>query len=243
MLRLTISSIAALLLMCGSAAKADLVLDLVTSGPTTVTSGSTVNMDLILRDTDNSHFGPSTGTGALGLLSGGGKLIQSGATGSGAAVVTATTVGADFFMTTPQTAQLQAPGLGGALSAISLFPPPLPAGISSGVAHIATFAATITGGVGDMVTISADTLGLVAPAGPGSVVGNRVFGTSTNLDAVLGSFATPGTGASFGSLTFEVAAIPEPSTLLVAVLLACGGGVYWMRRRNSVGNQTTRTAA
>ncbi|MEZ6132035.1 MAG: PEP-CTERM sorting domain-containing protein [Planctomycetaceae bacterium] len=234
MLRLSIFAAAAALLLFSSTGNADLVLDLATSGPTTVTSGSTVNIDLFLRDTDNSHFGPTAGSGstALGLGTGGGKLIQSAATGATAAV-TGVTVGIDFLNAIPQgVGQLQSPALGGVLS-IAGFPG---AGITSGIAHIATFAATITGGVGDTVTISADTLGLNA-AGTSPVVGNALFGVippANNLDAALGSFAAPGAGASFGSLTFEVAAVPEPSTLFVGALLACGGAVYAKRRRKSI---------
>ncbi|APZ96388.1 PEP-CTERM sorting domain-containing protein [Fuerstiella marisgermanici] len=246
MLRLSNFAAASALLMFSSTAYADLVLDLATSGPTTVTSGSTVNIDLILRDTDNSNFGPIAGPGstAIGLLTGGGTLIQSAQTGTGAAIVTGATVGADFLQlafngmnsipTVLDSGQLQSPGLGG-VQALAL----LPAGIGTGIAHIATFAATITGGVGDTVTISADTLGLNA-AGTLPVVGNQLFGSlppAGNLDAALGSFAAPGAGASFGSLTFEVAAVPEPSTLFVGALLACGGAVYVKRRRKSIATE------
>lgn len=213
---------------------ADLVLDLVAVGPTTVNSGGTVDIQMLLRDTDGSDFGGVTG---LGLFNGGGKLIESATTGASAAI-TATAVGADFGTTVAQgAAELTTPGLGGTLSTITIpaFPMlPVPAGIATGIAHIATYTVAVTGAAGSTVTVSSDTLGLSTVGGGLTVDGNVLFGVAppdNNLDTILTSFAaTPG---NFDSVTLTVgaAAVPEASTLFCAALLACVGAVY-VRRRN-----------
>lgn len=230
-----IQSLTAGLVLCvaSSITNADLVLDLTPVGSTTVTSGGTVDVQMLLRDTDNSHFGPTAGPGmsAVGLLNGGGKLIQS-ATGGATASITATAAGADFVNAVPQNAlTLQTPGLGGVLAApaVNFL---TGAGIGTGVAHIATFTLQVMGAAGTDVTISSDTLGLNF-LGSLPVEGNTTLQTATNLDAILTDFAT--TPGNFDSVTLTVSAavIPEPSTIFAALCIV-GGVVVARRRRRSV---------
>lgn len=211
-------------LLSAGIGQADLVLDLQAVTPTSVTSGGTVDVQMILRDTDNSHFGPTAGLGgtSVGLLSGGGKLVESATTGA-TGNVTGISLGADFpFGTVNSMSALQTPGLASALSSISILPPPAPAGILTGIAHIATFTVEVTGAVGSTVTIDSDILGLAA-GGVGTVDGNVLFG-GPSIDPDV---------SSFGSVTLSVTAIPEPSSLLLAGVIAGGGFIAVRRRRNA----------
>ncbi|MEZ6062669.1 MAG: hypothetical protein R3C19_20180 [Planctomycetaceae bacterium] len=87
-------------------------------------------------------------------------------------------------------------GIAGALSLVALSDP---AGINTGIAHIATFSVTITGDAGDTVTIMSDILPITANV----VDDGTLLGTPIDADI-----------ANFGSLTFTVSAVPEPSTWL-----------------------------
>lgn len=203
--------------LTGSATtQADLVLDLQPVGSTTVASGGTVDVQVILTDTDGSHFGTTSG---LGLLSGGGKLVEV-ANGGANVNVTGSVLGADFPMGTPNFANgLVDPGIANVLSSINLMGVPSPAGIVSGIAHIATFTLEVTGNGGDFITIGSDILG--AATGGGTVDGNVIFGGGS-IDGDV----------TFDTLTLSVsgAVIPEPSSLLLAGLFA-GGGIVAVRRR------------
>ncbi len=195
-------------------ATADLVLDLATGSPTSVVSGSTVFIDLVLIDTDDSHFGPNAGGPGVGrgLSSGGGQILQSSGTGV-ATALGPPGPGLDFDGTNSTSG-----GLAGALSFVISSDP---AGINNGVAHIATFGVTITGLVGDTVTVTSGALPI-----DGNVVDDgSLFGTS--IDAAI---------ANFGSVTFTVTAVPEPSTWAFCGLGAAG--LVWYRRR-----QTARRSA
>lgn len=211
-----------------SPASADLVLDLQATGPTSVASGGSVDVQLILRDTDASHFGPGAGPGMsnIGLLSGGGKLVETATTGA-VASVSGTSLGVDFPLGTVDTGNaLQVPGLANVLSSINLLGmPPVPAGILTGVAHIATFTVDVTGNAGETVTVGSNVLGLAAGGG-GTVDGNVLFGGGS-IDADV---------TSFGSVTLSIAGavIPEPSSLLMAGLLAGGGIIVARRRRRGI---------
>ena len=212
-----------------SPASADLVLDLQATGPTSVASGGSVDVQLILRDTDASHFGPGAGPGMsnIGLLSGGGKLVETATTGA-VASVSGTSLGVDFPLGTVDTGNaLQVPGLANVLSSINLLAmPPVPAGILTGVAHIATFTVDVTGNAGETVTVGSNVLGLAAGGGS-TVDGNVLFSGGGSID---------GDVTSFGSVTLSIAGavIPEPSSLLMASLLAGGGIIVARRRRRGI---------
>ncbi|MCR9202890.1 MAG: PEP-CTERM sorting domain-containing protein [Planctomycetaceae bacterium] len=204
------------LLASSSTTRADLVLDLQPVGSTTVASGGTVDVQLVLRDTDGSHFGTTSG---LGLLSGGGKLVEV-VDGGANLMVTGSALGADFPLGSPNFANsLVDPGIANVLSSINLIGVPSPAGIVSGIAHIATFTLEVTGNGGDFITIGSDILG--AATGGGTIDGNVIFGGGS-IDGDV----------TFDALTLSVsgAVIPEPSSLLLAGLFA-GGGIVAIRRR------------
>ncbi|MCA9050727.1 MAG: hypothetical protein KDA89_18440 [Planctomycetaceae bacterium] len=208
-----------LAVMDAAVVRADLVLDLEFTDATTtksVASGDTVLVNMFLRDSD-----ASTVLAASGLSSGGGRLFKS----AGAAVVTeaaaptaGTNAGTGWFSLTSPVGGVP---VGTISSALTVAPFLDVVGMGSPSVHIAQFALTVTGGIGETATITADVLSSLT----GNVAG--IFPTTTDLDAVL-----TGGGGTFGSVTFNVnsAAVPEASTLLVACLLLGGAAVRW---RNS----------
>lgn len=216
-----------------SSADADLLLDLkFTDGTSskTVSSGDTVFVDLILSDPDGGILAPGVTLAGEGLGTGGGLITQT----SGGLTVTSTSVtaGSEFDSNPLAISSPIAPG-GGIVdsvfvtSPILLVPPfVVPAGIGMSAITIATFELVATGMAGDFAVLAADVL---EPNGAG--IGNETFANFENLDALLGSLAAPNAGASFGSVTLSIAAVPEPSTILTGILIA--GGLVWRRRKTA----------
>ncbi len=215
---------AAALTLClvASTVQADLVLglsfdDLTTSK--TVTSGSSVFVDLFLTDTDGST--PLTSDG---LLTGGGAIdVTAGTAGVGHV---ATTAALGWDAATLVSPVLGAPGIASVLVNAPTIPfPPFvfPVGIGATVVQIARFELAITGAAGETATISSEVLG-------GIFTGNQSLDTTdlsalpVDLDALL-----TGTGSVDVTIAGAAAAVPEASTLLVAGLL--GVGVLYRRRR------------
>ena len=199
---------------------AAMLLDLrFTDGTTakSVASGSTVFVDLILSET-----APNTAIFDEGLISGGGRILQT----AGAATVTSSgpiVPNAGFDAASIVTS---AAG-GGVIDGMRIFAPvvfpPMPVGATTSAVTLATFQLVATGAVGvTTATLSAD---VFDPTGV--IVGNATLVTG-NLDAVLGDVGT--TPANFGSVILTVTAVPEPSTLLVGCLIVAGG-LYRLRRR------------
>ncbi len=185
----------------------------------TITSGETVLLDLTLSDTDGSTLFPSEG-----LLSAGGRLLQT----AGSAVMGLTSVTdvdslwtTGVFNTSP--ASLGGPTeIGKVLGATDLVGGPaagLVPGISSTI-RIARFAYTVTGIVGSTAKIESAILG------GGDFI--STFDTDTVLDGAI---------TGFGEANFTVgAAVPEPASMILASLtaVAAGGGSYLRRKKSKL---------
>lgn len=221
--------------MAVTPARADLLLDLRLDDGTamrSVSSGSTVLVDMFLRDTD-----ASTPMAADGLSSGGGRIFRS----AGTAAVTdvgPTTAGANTGpdWVAPPTSPVAGVAAGTISSVLALapftFPVPTTVGVGQTSIHIARFALNVTGTFGETATLTADTLGA---AGVANIAG-ALPGPTTNLDAILDG---GGAGIGFGSVQLTV--VPEASTFLVASLL--GGGLLWLRRRRIAAPVSTAQSA
>ncbi len=199
-------------------AKGDLLLDLqYTDGSThkIVNSGDVVMVDLILVDPSDDTF-----ISAEGLATGGGAVVQTGgvaAVASSAAPVQAVPFDPLFTVGGPAIATPR-PGLVDAVIVGSI----VPAGLGASSVVLATFSFVATGTVAETATLTADVL---EPGLPG--LGNTTFTSGTDLDALLTDLAA--TPANFGSVTLEIAAVPEPSTIVMGLLIA--GGLVWRRRK------------
>lgn len=199
-------------------ARADLFLNLRFTDNTTsktVFSGDTVFVDLFLSDP-----GDDDGLSLEGLTSGGGLIFQA----SGAASVSSTGAvqGPEFDAPVFQPVPPGGGVIDSALVFSPLFPVPVPAGFGMTSVTVATFQLLVTGNAGDTAILTADVLD------PTHVTaGNVTFTNFTDLDALLTDFGT--TPGNFGSVSLQIAAVPEPGSLLVAGLLSAG--VYWRKRR------------
>jgi hypothetical protein len=216
-------ALAATLLGFSSTANADLILGLQLDDATTsrtINSGDTVFLDLTLSDTNGSTLFPSEG-----LLSAGGRLLQS----AGSIIMglpTTTDVdslwGAGIFNNNPASAGGPTE-IGKALGATDFLVGPAAGSVfplTSSTIRIARFAYTATGAAGATATIVSDILG----AGFEGIV---TFDTDTILD---------GSVTSFGSVELTIsgaAAIPEPASMILASLTAAvaGGGSYLRRKK------------
>lgn len=202
----------AIALVCAVPAQADLLLDLRfddASIAKTVSSGDTVLIDLYVTDTDGSH--PDLPDG---LVSGGGRLLQS----AGAAALASTgTVANPAFDGTVVFPQPGGPGneVGSVLATTGIFS--FPVGFLTSSIQIAQFSFTVTGNAGDSATIDAAILG-------GGIIGNSTdFPSALDLDPLF---------TGFGAVNVNIAAVPEPSTLIVGMGLFSVLGLR--RRRRSV---------
>ncbi len=229
LMHITVSLI--FLASCGSA-NAALVLDLRLDDATrtrSVTPGSSVFIDMFLVDTD----GTSAMSTGFGLIGGGGRILDapSSATATGSFSAVGTGFSPPLF-----------PHGGAGIASAQLNTPLIPfppffapvaamapgAGITTAAIAgamevlIARFQVLATGGFGDTHTLTAAVLG--APANGNTAL---TFSGPVNLDALL----SPSTAAESITLNVGVAAVPEPSSLLVAGLL--GGGFLWCRRRRT----------
>ncbi len=215
-------------LLLGSVCQADLVLGLAFDDATTsksVASGTTVFVDMFLTDTDGS-----TSLSTDGLLNAGGQLLQTSGTATVASAglpQLGTNAGPGFDPST-----LVQLGLAGSIddfSVASLFPDTV--GIGALTVHLARFQLIATGAVGESAVITSATLG-IDPGTGFPFIGN-LSGVGEDLDAVLTGIGA----AAFGSVDLTIsssAAVPEPSTMLVASLLCAG---YLVRRKRMAANQ------
>ena len=205
-----------------TSAHADLFLDLRFTDNTTsktVTSGDSVFVDLILRDPSDDD-----GLSLEGLTSGGGLIFQS----SGTASVTSTGAvqGPEFDAPVFQPVT---PGSGVVDSALvfsPFFPVPIPAGFGLTSITLATFQLTVTGNAGDTAILSADVLDPTH-----ALAGNVTFTSFTDLDALLTDLGT--TPGNFGGVSLQIAAVPEPETLLFFCMLFVGGVAVYRRRQQA----------
>lgn len=210
------ANMAAVITVClfASTVHADLVLGLSFDDSTTsktVTSGSSVFVDMFLTDTD-----ASTPMSARGLISGGGRIDAAGTATVG---YVGTTAAAGWDAGTTASPVFAVPGVASVLLTppVTMFPPFLsPVGIGATTIQLARFEFMISGAAGETTTFSPDVLG-------GIFNGNEValidffdpFETPVNLDTLL-------TGTSSVDVTIAAAAVPEASTLLFGTLLAAG---------------------
>lgn len=219
-------SLFALLFLALTPVRADLILGLQFDDASTsknVNSGDTVFVDLTLSDTDGSTLFP-----AEGLLTGGGRLMQTG----GAASLLATAVQDIQNLWTTGALNTSPVSAGGVneiakmLGVTDLFLGP-PAGKdtllgTSSTITLARFAVQVTGALGQTAQISSDILG-------GGVDGISTFDSFTILDGSI---------TSFGSVNLTItglSTVPEPGTMLLGGLTAIGGSfVAWRRRRAAV---------
>jgi hypothetical protein len=219
-----LQAFAALLLMfMFNPAQADLILGLRFDNNTTsknVTSGETVFVDLTLSDTDGSTLFP-----AEGLLTGGGRLMQTGGAASllGTAVQDIQNLWATGGISTSPGSAGGVNEIAKMLGATDVFLGPAAGkdvvlGTSSTIT-IARFAVQVTGALGQTAQISSDILG-------GGTDGFSTFDTFSILDGSI---------TSFGSVDLTItglSAVPEPGTMLLGGLTAMGGGIVaWRRRR------------
>lgn len=201
-------------------AKGDLLLDLqYTDGAThkVVNSGDVVMVDLILVDPSDDTL-----VSLEGLLAGGGAIVQTGgvaAVTSSAAPIAAAPFDPLFTIGGPAIAAPR-PGIKDAVLVGSF----VPAGLGASSVLLATFSLVATGTDMETATLTADVL---EPGLPGA--GNTTFTSGTDLDLLLTDFAA--TPANFGSVTLEIAAVPEPSTIVMGLLIA--GGLVWRRRKTA----------
>lgn len=213
-------------------AQAALVLDLRLDDGTrsrSVAAGSSAFVDLFLVDTD--------GTSPMstdGLLAGGARILETNTLGT-AATATFSSPGPGFIAGTPPSVppgiaagRVLFPGFG----AVAAMVPG--AGVTSAAVagamevYIGRFEVTANGPTGNVSTLTASVFG-------GGDNGNQTGGPSAlPLDSLL----TAAGASESVSLTVSAAAIPEPSTMLVGSLLACGGAVVWRRRRNTQGQES-----
>ncbi|MEZ6125270.1 MAG: hypothetical protein R3C49_19145 [Planctomycetaceae bacterium] len=214
-----------MVLVCAlvNAVQADLVLDLRLDDGTrarNVASGGSAFVDLFLVDTDGTSSVSSSG----GLIGGGGKLLATGSA-SGSAALSFANPGFDFIVDSPVLG-LTDPGIASVQAAAFLFPAPAfapgagvtsLAGLGAMEVFLGRFAVTATGGLGDTLTLTPDRL--VDFNGNTDGLGDPLDG----LASFINSSATESV-----VLTVDAAAVPEPSTLLVATLLGVG---YVSRRR------------
>ena len=201
-------------------AHADLFLDLRFTDNTTsktVSSGDTVFVDLILRDPSDTD-----GLSLEGLASGGGLIFQT----NGAAMVNSigAVQGPEFDA---PVFQAVAPGGGVVDSALvfsPFFPVPIPAGLGLTSIPLATFQLMVTGNAGDTAILSADVLDPTH-----AFAGNATFTSFTDLDALLTDLGT--TPGNFGSVSLQIAAVPEPRSILAVCVLGLGGFAVWRKKQ------------
>ncbi|MEZ6131871.1 MAG: hypothetical protein R3C59_24695 [Planctomycetaceae bacterium] len=228
--------LATIVLLTSTPIHAALVLDLRLDDGTrarTLNAGSSAFLDLFLVDTD--------GTSPMstdGLLNGGARILETNTLGT-AATGMFSTPGAGFLVSPLPTAA--APGIAAgrvlafsAVAAVSPGPGVTSAAMAGAMeVMIGRFQVTANGPAGNVSTLTADIFG-------GADIGNTTGGPSLlPLDALL----TASEAAESVSLTVSAAAVPEPSTFLVAALLACAGGVFWMRRRGTFPSDSGSFAA
>ena len=215
--------------------RADLVLGLQFNNgvdpPTTsksVTSGTHFFVDLLITDTDGS-----TPLVAEGLLTGGGRLVQT----SGGITLTPVDIvnpgsqwDGDFQSTLsaipPDSSASPLPALAGleiakVFGQIDFFG--IPVATIGNSAIIATFEFVASGATGSTATIFADILN--------AQNGNFTYGfPGTDLDAILTSTS------NFSSIDLTIsgaAAVPEPATVVLGSMSLCmAGAAAWRRRRN-----------
>lgn len=223
------------LFICGPSS-ADLVLDLeynsthhAGGGKTlTVNSGDHVFVDLLITDTD-----ASTPLTAEGLLSGGGRLLQTAGSIALSSFGITGNAGWDFVNNNPGSS-----GAGTEIAKVFGQADFLAAtGVGQGQTSIviATFDLIATGLGGSTAAISADILN--------AFVGNVTFGPDlitpgTDLDPLL---VAP---SNFGSVNLTLngaAAVPEPTSILLGSLTAAAGGfAAWRRRRSNASSSSLK---
>lgn len=209
----------------GPATQADLVLGLAFDDLTSskvVSSGDSVLVDLFLTDTDGS-----TPMSAAGLSTAGGRLNQT----AGAAVITdnlATILGVNAA---PWLAfGFAPPAVGPTIAAATTIAPFLATvGVGATTIQIARFSLMVAGGAGETATITSAAVGI-------PFIGNisGIFPADTNLDPFITSFGSV-------DVTIAAAAVPEASTLFMA--LALGTGFIYRRRRNMITNTAKNVQA
>lgn len=196
--------------------QADLILDLRytdLSTSKTVNSGDHVFVDLLLTDND-----ASTPLVAEGLLSGGGRLMQTAGTILlSPFAMTGNSGWIDSFSTNPVSAG-GANEIAKVLGATDFFFGPAVFPVGSSVV-IATFELIATGAPASVATIAADLLG-------SGFSSNMTFDTFVDLEL------TPPTFGSIGLTINGTAAVPEPATMMLGGMSLCvAGAAAWRRRR------------
>lgn len=230
MVRFSVVFLFGLIAACSSStvSYADLVLDLRYTDLTTsktVSSGSSVFVDLLITDTD-----ASTSLVAEGLVTGGGRLMQTaGAINLVAGVITGNPGWIQSFDTNPASAG-GANEIAKVLGATDLFfgPAVFPAGSS---VVIATFQLIATGAPGSIATITSDLLG------PG-LSSNFTFTSFEDLDA--------NPALTFGSVDLTLsgaAAVPEPATVVLGSISLCAAGAAAWRKRRRRLRQSSQSVA
>ena len=179
-----------------------------------VNSGQSVFIEMLITDTD-----ASTPLTAEGLLTAGGRLIQSsGVAAVSKAGATAAHVGFDAVNQNPATV---APEIAAFLAATTNLAPLT--GIGAGLTSIvvATFEVQATGAGGDTASISAALLG-------NGLIGNTTYVNLTDLDGPLFTFGSV-------NLTINSTSVPEPASIVLGGCTAAFAGLAaWRKRRTPI---------